>query len=73
MGQNFYHIRPSCKLDPIVVSRVLMLVGLRFESAKGFNEYVPDSKVMLLPLFLPALQSLVIMSQDSFLDNLKTK
>lgn len=73
MGQNFNHVRPSCKLDPIIVSRAPMLAGLRFESAKGFNECVPDSKVMLLPLFLPVLQSLVVMSQDSFLDNLKTK
>lgn len=70
MGQNFNYVRLSCELEPIVVSRVLMVAGLRFESAKGFNECVPGSKVMLQPLFLPAQQSLVIMSQDSFLDNL---
>lgn len=72
MRQNLNHVRPSCGLDPIVMSRVLMFAGLRFKSAKGFNECVADSKVMLLPLLLPALQSLVIMSQDSFRENLNT-
>lgn len=69
MRQDSVHIRLST-LDPAVGGRGLKWAGGRLESATSFNEGVPGSSAVLLPLLLPAL---MILSQNSFLDNLGKK